>query len=275
MSVDREKQYMTQTETDIAFLLAEATDEVEIGIAPVQAVMRGGRRRRARRWAMAAATAVVVLGGSAGATLAFAGLPGEHRAPVAVKPTSPEARHVYEPQITELSRGVYHGKEWHVSVEVWGAPRDKAEAVRQRHAMSALGIEPAVDKPAELVGKISHFVTRANGGGRPQQLMFDSVGTPDRFTGTDLQSMATRFTPDGASSGQLVVGEVATTALEVTCRWKDGTSTVARVATGRTPGDPASAIRSAAGYPWAKWFVCVSPAGKTLKEADTTKWAGR
>ncbi|MGW2723783.1 hypothetical protein [Streptomyces sp. NPDC001492] len=270
MSADRETNH-DMTNSDIALLLAEAADRVEIGIAPTQAVIRGGRRRRARRWAVAAAAAVVVLGGSAGATLAFAGLPGEHRAQEVAKPTSPEARHVYEPQITELSRGVYKGTEWHVSVQVWGAPRTDAEAVRQWHAMAALGMKPAVDKPAELVGRTSHFATRANGGGRPQQLMYDSVAVPDRMSGTDLQSMATRFAPDSASSGQLVVGEVATTAREVTCQWKDGTSTVARPATGHTPGSPVSAIRPAAGYPWANWFVCVSPEGKTFKEVKVTK----
>ncbi|MFF4114242.1 hypothetical protein ACFY0P_12320 [Streptomyces sp. NPDC001714] len=271
MSADRENHDMTQAESDIALLLADAADEVEIGIAPVQAVMRGGRRRRSRRWAVAAATAVAVLAGAAGVTVAVAGLPGEQRTQVAAPPASPEARHVYEPQVTELSRGVYKGTEWHVSVQVWGAPRTDAEAVRQWHAMAALGMKPAVDKPAELVGRTSHFATRASGGDRPQQLMYDSVAAPDRMSGTDLQSMATRFTPDAASSGQLVVGEVATTAREVTCQWKDGTSTVARLATGHTPGSPASAIRPAAGYPWANWFVCVSPEGKIFKEVKVTK----
>ncbi|MFF5145259.1 hypothetical protein ACFY6U_37025 [Streptomyces sp. NPDC013157] len=271
MSADRENHDMTQAESDIALLLADAADEVEIGIAPVQAVLRGGRRRRSRRWAVAAATAVAVLGGSAGVTLAFAGLPGEHRAQEVAKPASPEARHVYEPQVTELSRGVYKGQEWHVSVQVWGAPRTRAEAERQWHAMSALGMAPAVGKPAELVGKISYFAVRAHGGDHPQQLMFNSVSAPEPQVGTDLQSMATRFTPDAASSGQLVIGEVATTAREVTCWWKDGTSTVARVATGHTPGDPVSAIRPAAGSSWADWFVCVSPEGKTFKEVKVTK----
>ncbi|MYW16381.1 hypothetical protein GT039_12405, partial [Streptomyces sp. SID2955] len=56
--------------SDIALLLADAADEVEIGIAPVQAVVRGGRRRRARRRAVLAATALV-LTGSTGAALAF------------------------------------------------------------------------------------------------------------------------------------------------------------------------------------------------------------
>ncbi|MFB7508308.1 hypothetical protein ACFC0P_33555, partial [Streptomyces broussonetiae] len=60
MSADRDNHGTAEmTQTDIALLLADAADEVEIGIAPVQAVIRGGRRRRARRWAVAAATALV------------------------------------------------------------------------------------------------------------------------------------------------------------------------------------------------------------------------
>ncbi|MEV0476818.1 hypothetical protein AB0I50_44310 [Streptomyces prunicolor] len=57
MSADRETN-QTMTDRDIALLLADAADEVEIGIAPYQAVIRGGRRRRARRWALATATAL-------------------------------------------------------------------------------------------------------------------------------------------------------------------------------------------------------------------------
>lgn len=74
MSADRERNH-DMSDSDIALLLADATDEVEIGIAPYEAVIRGGRRRRARRWAVAAATALVLAGSSA--TLAVAGLPGE------------------------------------------------------------------------------------------------------------------------------------------------------------------------------------------------------
>ncbi|CAM5602706.1 hypothetical protein SGLAM104S_07066 [Streptomyces glaucescens] len=52
MGANRETEH-DMSHTDIAFLLAEAADEVEIGIAPYQSVLRGGRRRRARRWAVA------------------------------------------------------------------------------------------------------------------------------------------------------------------------------------------------------------------------------
>lgn len=72
MSADRETTHDMATDADISFLLAEAADEVEIGAAPYQAVLRGGRRRRARRWAMAAAAALVVAGSTG--TLALAGV---------------------------------------------------------------------------------------------------------------------------------------------------------------------------------------------------------
>lgn len=50
------------TQHDIAFLLAEAADEVKIGTAPVQALIRGGRSRKARRWAVVATTTLVAAG---------------------------------------------------------------------------------------------------------------------------------------------------------------------------------------------------------------------
>ncbi|MER5828915.1 hypothetical protein ABT086_43740, partial [Streptomyces mirabilis] len=70
MSADRETNH-DMTHRDIAFLLADAADEAEIGIAPYQAVVRGGRRRKARRWALAAAAALVIAGSTG--TLALAG----------------------------------------------------------------------------------------------------------------------------------------------------------------------------------------------------------
>ncbi|MFE1883115.1 hypothetical protein ACFW7O_26195, partial [Streptomyces diastatochromogenes] len=73
MSADQNRNH-DMSQTDIALLLADAADEVEIGIAPVQAVIRGGRRRRARRWAVATVTALVVAGATG--ALAVTGLPG-------------------------------------------------------------------------------------------------------------------------------------------------------------------------------------------------------
>ncbi|MFJ3301995.1 hypothetical protein ACIPSA_02520 [Streptomyces sp. NPDC086549] len=261
------------TQTDIAFLLADAADEVEIGIAPVQAVMRGGRRRKARRWAVAAATAVV-LAGSTGATLALTGMPGGHGdrgAEVATQPASPEARHVDEPQSTELAWGTYRGKQWSVGVDVWSAPRNVSEAIRQFGAMSDLGLKPSVDKSVDLIGKTSYFVSRRWGTERKLQVMYNTAKDVDHLTGTDLGAIATRFSSDVASDGRLVVGAVAKTARQVTCHWKDGRTTVAN----RVPKDhethTTAAIRPAAGFPGANWFVCVAPEGTSYASAEVTK----
>ncbi len=274
MNGDRENHDMTQT--DIALLLADAADEVEIGIAPVQAVIRGGRRRKARRWAVAAATALA-LAGSTGVTLAFAGLPGEHAdrvTPTAPRPLSAEARHVYDPQQTELSRGAEHGKEWRVWVQVWGAPRDTREADLQFAAMRRMGLRPEVDKAADLVGKTSYFSMRSYGDDDlPLMVMDDTARRIDRFSGTDLQAVAVSFEEVSATAPErLVVGHVAKSAREVTCRWKDGSSTVARPA-GPAPAahDGTSLIRPVAGYPGGNWFVCVGPEGATYKDAEVTK----
>lgn len=273
MSANRENHEMTQS--DIAFLLADAADEVEIGTAPVQAVIRGGRRRRARRWAVATATALVVAG-TTGA-LAVTGLPGDgnsggRQANVAKPPASPEARHVYEPQRTELGRGTYQGKEWHVGVQVWGAPRNAAEADRQFDAMAELGIEPAeAREPADLIGKISYFATRGWGDNRPQQVMFNTVEKFEKFSGTDLQAVATRLGYGGETSGQLVIGIVAKTARQVACHWKDGTTAVAERVDGFSPDDLGLGIRSVDGFQGGNWFVCTTSAGTSYEKAEVTK----
>ncbi|MFI1361890.1 hypothetical protein [Streptomyces griseochromogenes] len=273
MNADREMNDMT-TQTDIALLLADAADGVEIGTAPVQAVLRGGRRRRARRWAVASATALVVTG-TTGA-LAVTGLPdgghADRQANVAKPPASAEARHVYEPQRTELARGVYKGKEWHVAVQVWGAPRNEDEAARQFDAMGELGLRPAdAHRAADLVGKTSYFATRGWGENQPQQVMFNSFKKFERFSGADMQSVATRLGYGGESSGRLVVGIVAKTARQVTCHWKDGTTSVAEPAEGFSAHDTGSAIRVVDGFQGANWFTCVAPEGTSYASAEVTK----
>ncbi|MQY32877.1 hypothetical protein SRB17_08360 [Streptomyces sp. RB17] len=265
MSADRESHDMNgmtdMTQTDIAFLLADAADEVEIGIAPVQAVIRGGRRRRARRWAVAAAT-TLVLTGSTGATLAVTGLPGggsgDRTAPVAIRPALPRARQVDEPQRTDLASGLYRGKQWRVELQVWDAPRDRTEAVRQYNAMKRLGLEAAqVHRAADLIGKSSFFVTRAWGEHPQQQVMFNTAETLDRPSGTDLESIATRLGWGPESSGRLVIGEVAQTAGQVKCTWNDGTSTVAV---------PRAGVGASSA-----WFVCVAPEGRHYRSAEVMR----
>jgi hypothetical protein len=199
MSADRETN-QTMTDRDIALLLADAADEVEIGIAPYQAVIRGGRRRRARRWALATATALVIVGTSGG--LALAGLRGGDGGEVtpavtqrATQPSTPEERHVYTPQETTLAAGVEQGETWYVTVDVWGAPRTEAEAAAQLRSMSSHQEEPwDKDNASALVGKITYFVRRSFGSGDPAFLMGNSVSPQDASVGTDLQSAATPWT---------------------------------------------------------------------------------
>ncbi|WP_369222432.1 hypothetical protein AB5J52_13935 [Streptomyces sp. R39] len=246
MSADRENHDMTQT--DIALLLAGATDEVEIGTAPVQAVMRGGRRRRARRWAVAAATAVVVLTGSAGATLAFAGRPGEHRTQVAT-----QVRDVARPQVTELAHGTDHGKRWRVVVSVWQAPRDRTEAARQREAMQSYGIDgSALPGLTRLVGRTSFYASLYYGDAPLRPVIFNTVDKWEKFAGADLESGAVHLAEEDAE-GRLVVGMVATSVGQVRCTWKSGAATVA-------------VPRAAAGSP-VDWFVCVAPDGTGYADA--------
>lgn len=273
MSADRERNN-DMTQTDIALLLADAADEVEIGIAPVQAVLRGGRRRRARRWAVAATTALV-LAGSTGATLALTGMPGGHGdrgAPVATRPASPEARHVYQPQRTELSRGTDHGKEWMVSIDVWGAPRDKAEAAVQLEAMKEYGLGlGARPNLSGLVGKTSYYVNLYYGNDHPRTMIFDSVDKWDHMAGTDLVSGAVPLAEeDVVGPSRLVVGRIAKSARQVTCAWMNGTTTVARPSSAYTAAGNESVIRSAAGTP-VNWFVCVGPDGTGYKDVRVTK----
>ncbi|MGW3492934.1 hypothetical protein [Streptomyces sp. NPDC001020] len=269
MSADRENQDMTHR--DIALLLADAADEVEIGIAPYQAVIRGGRRRRARRLAVAGATALV-LAGSTGATLALAGLPGEggnRVAPAATQPASPEARHVSQPQRTELAAGTDQGEEWAVYIDVWGAPRDESEARLQLGAMREYGVHPAeVGKASDLVGKTSYFVARGVGDGQPRTIMFNTVKKWDRMSGGDIQSMAAPLKPGTLGPYRLVVGKVAKTAQQVTCTWKDGTTSVVHRASDDNPKH--RGIRSAAGSP-VNWFVCLGPKGTGWKSDEVSK----
>ncbi|WP_405873395.1 hypothetical protein [Streptomyces sp. NBC_00005] len=271
MSADREASH-DMTDRDIALLLADAADGVEIGIAPTQAVIRGGRRRRARRWALATAAAVAIVGTTG--TVALAGLQGGgdgHRgASVATRPPATAAeRHVYDPQVTTVAQGTYKGKEWQVTVEVWGAPRNQAEAERQSAAFAGRDRDPVVDKPAELVGKTSFFAVRTYGDEKSQPVMFNTVKRIERLKGTDMENIATRFSPT-TGLGHLVIGEVAKTAKELTCHWKDGTSTVVRLVPANSTVDRTDVIRPVAGFAGGNWFVCVAPSGTSYLSAEVT-----
>ncbi|WP_369168964.1 hypothetical protein AB5J49_14035 [Streptomyces sp. R28] len=261
MSADRETNHgMTShdtTHTDIALLLADAADEVEIGIAPYGAVLRGGRRRKARRWAVATATALALVG-SAG-SLAVAGLPGGdggRGAQVATQAPTGEDRHVYEPQQTELSRGTDQGEDWRVVISVWGPPGDKGEARKQLAAMTEYGIEaPAQPQLSEAVGRTSYFVSLHYGNNHRRALIFDTVEKWDDMSDKGIVYGALPLSKGGTSGpNRLVVGRVARTAQQVKCTWSDGTSSV-------------DLPKAAAGSPL-KWFVCVGPKGAANREAE-------
>ncbi|MGW2825594.1 hypothetical protein ACWC24_31990 [Streptomyces sp. NPDC001443] len=271
MSADRKaNQHMTND--DIALLLAEAAGEVEIGIAPTEAVVRGGRRRRARRWALAAATALVVAG-TAG-TLALAGTPGGGRVSPAVTAPSqltPPGLFGYR---TVLAQGTDRGKPWKVYVDVWAAPRDAAQAQAQLSEMVRHGEMPVDARTAsDLVGRTSFFVYRNSQEGSAWS-MHKTVDAKDVQAGDDLESAAMPLESGSEGPQRLVVGRVARTVRQVTCTWKDGTSTVVdRAAVGSASGEGIAAdegvIRSAEGSP-DDWFVCLAPQGTSFDSVKVT-----
>lgn len=271
MSADREPD-QDMTHRDIALLLADVADGVDVGIAPTQAVIRGGRRRRARRWAVAAAAALAIVGTTG--TVALAGLPGGdggRAEPAATRSSapSPDAFHA-EPRRTELASGTEDGKDWQVFVDMWDAPRDKAQAEAQLTAMGEYkGEWPAsVRTAADLVGKRTYFVQRSYQGDT-SVVIENSLPERDVNVSTDMESAGLGLSPQ-AKPLRLVVGRIARTALEVTCDWKDGTSTVLHRVSGReADGSLKQGIRSAEGSP-DRWFVCVAPKGTAYANARVT-----
>lgn len=276
MGADRETNH-DMTHRDIAFLLADAADEVEIGIAPYQAVIRGGRRRKARRWALAAAAALVIAGSTG--TLALAGgLDGDgHRvAPVATRPPTGEERHVYEPQRTTLANWSEGGKEWRVTIDVWGAPESAEEAQVQWTAMGGYGEAPAdVHTAKDLVG-LSRYFVRLSVDDRTSTVSWGEFGKGESVSGTDMPTSYAMPLPAGdkaepGAPNRLVIGDVAPTARNVTCTWNDGTTTeVPRVTEGGGFGvDFKPSIRPVKGSQ-PNWFVCLAPEGKSYRSVKVT-----
>ncbi|WP_367323564.1 hypothetical protein [Streptomyces sp. HUAS ZL42] len=276
-SADRETNH-DMTHHDIAFLLADAADEVEIGTAPTQALIRGGRRRKTRRWAVAAGTALVVAG-STGA-LAMTGVPGGGHAvaPMATQPpVNSSSPQVFQPHgRAMLATGTDGDKEWRVTIDVWPAPVNAADAQAMMNAMAEYGETPTgVTTAAELVGKSAYFVHRGtgqNGIGWEHLTLHALTGKGDTMSGGDIEAVAVPLDP-AATDGpeRLVIGHVAKTAQEVTCTWKDGTKTVVR----RAPADgdinsDEMAIRIPDGSPYG-WFVCLAPKGTAYKSVEVTK----
>ncbi|MEU0208832.1 hypothetical protein [Streptomyces canus] len=263
MSTNRETSH-DMSDSDIAVLLADAADEVEIGIAPYQAVLRGGRRRRARRWAVAAATALVLAGSSA--TLAVAGLPGGDGGQVATQPLVPVDADPSRVLHTTLATGTDQGSKWRVLIDVWSAPRDEKQAEAQRAAMALRGeTPPDAHDASDLIGKITYFVYRGYGD-RTTKIMENTVPASDTMTGTDLISGSLPLRPDAKADVRLVIGYLAKTAQRVNCTWTNDTATVVEKA-GAATGTDVPAIRSAEGSPY-NWFVCVAPKGTEYKTAE-------
>ncbi|MDX3519730.1 hypothetical protein [Streptomyces scabiei] len=269
--------HSTPLERDIALLLADAADDVTVGIAPYQAVLRGGRRRRTRRWAVAAAAAVVIAGTTG--TLAVATVSGEGRvhtmpaAPVPTERATPDSRTTKEPSRTTLAQGRDRGRAWRVTIEVWAAPKTEKAAERQLAAMGLFGDSPTgVEDASELVGKSWHFV-RLTLGGKQKDAMID--GESDTPSGTDLQVFATPFGIDHPSDDdpeRLVVGQVAPTAQEVRVTWTDGTFVdIGRQGDGDGKADPGDPRIVEAKGAKASWFVALAPEGVGYQSAEVTR----
>ncbi|AVV42880.1 hypothetical protein C6376_17080 [Streptomyces sp. P3] len=275
MGADRETNH-DMAAHDIAFLLADAAGEVEIGIAPTQALIRGGRRRRARRWAVAAATAVVVVG-STGA-LAVTGLPGGDgdRATPAATQRVTESPTPFQPhnRVT-LASGTDGGREWRVTLDVWPAPIDVQDARATMNAMAEYAQFPAgVRTPVDLVGKSAYFVHRSVGEeATAVQVMtlHGLTGPGDSLTGRRIYALADQLTPYGRGPARLVIGQVAKTARQVTCTWKNGTKTeVDRVPATTGVRADAPAVRTIDDSPY-NWFVCLAPQGTEYASAEVTR----
>ncbi|MEU3618387.1 hypothetical protein ABZ725_39600 [Streptomyces sp. NPDC006872] len=266
------------TQHDIAVLLAEAADEVEIGIAPTQALIRGGRRRRARRWAVATATALVVAG-STGA-LAAGGLPGgggERVTPAATQPAATGTASSFRPTTSiTLWTGTDGGKEWQVTLDVWPAPADVRDARAMMNAMEEYGETPtAANTAADLVGRSAYFVyrgTEANGVAWQHLTLHGLTAAGDTMSGTAMDAFAVPLDPTAEGPDRLVIGHVAKTARQVTCTWKNGTKTEVGRAPSNAAGDgvAAPALRTADGSPY-DWFACLAPQGTEYESAEVTR----
>ncbi|MGW0580863.1 hypothetical protein ACWD25_34080, partial [Streptomyces sp. NPDC002920] len=212
--------------------------------------------------------------GSTGA-LALTGLPGGERAtPVTTLPAVIASPTVSQPQgKATLATGTDGGLEWRVTVDVWPAPADEAEARAELNAMAEYGESPAVNAPADLIGRSAYFVHRGtgeNGVDREHLTMQGLSAGSDAMAGTDIEAAAVPLDPDSAGPERLVIGRVAKTAQQVTCAWKDGTSTeVHRVPPNADINSDEMAIRPTEGLPY-DFFVCLAPKDTAYESANVT-----
>ncbi|MEU5773125.1 hypothetical protein [Streptomyces venezuelae] len=207
--------------SDIAHRLADVADVVEIGAAPYQAVLRGGRRRKTRRWALGALAAATIVASTG--SLALAVVDGRDRAQVASDQGTARARHVYTPRATPLTevRGGSGTPVARVELQVWGAPRDDAEARGQKRAMTQAGVwdERTTDPAPNFDQPWYAIVVRTAGKGDK----VESFGLQDKEPGGDdgLSFASVEFEVQGRT---VTVGHVGPGTKRVEYEYEHGTS---------------------------------------------------
>ncbi|WP_238431959.1 hypothetical protein [Streptomyces cavernae] len=263
MSADRETNH-DMTHGEIALLLAEATEEVEIGTAPYQEVVRGGRRRRARRWAVATAATLVIAGSTGSLALAGA-MGGDDRRTVATDSENPTPDVVDRPRYTTLAVGTDKGRKWEVRISVWEAPLDASEARAQLDAMPLYGSDPKGVRDAEdLVGKSWFFVDLVVDG-TVSTVVQGPTEPGDTPSGKDMTSYAVPLGDDG--SYRLAICRLPSTAKRAEVTWDNGSTTVVH----RNPQGTGMEYDKAAIHPVdgadSSWFVASAPEGVAFKAA--------
>ncbi|MFI9558234.1 hypothetical protein [Nonomuraea endophytica] len=190
-------------ERDIALLLREAAEGVEVGAAPYEKVVRGGRRRRARRRAAGAVLALAL----AGIAVPVAGDLTADRPLVNWEPTAKvelDRRYVYDPSVTTL--GEVNGQP--VVIEVWGAARDAAELREQQRHMIARNVwdeRTSGDEPE--IGQTWYLVYL----GAQKRTLATGVEEVGYFTHT--QTIGSRL---------VVVGQVTPDIRRIIYKWSTG-----------------------------------------------------
>ncbi|MYY84747.1 MULTISPECIES: hypothetical protein [unclassified Streptomyces] len=205
---------------DIAHRLADVADEVEIGAAPYQAVLRGGRRRKARRWALGALAAATIVASTG--SLALAVVDGRDRTQTASERGTAQDRHVYTPWYTPLTevRDGSGNRSARVELQVWGAPRGEREAHGQKVAMMAAGVwdERKTDPVPDFDRPWYAIVVTADG-----KEKVTSFGLQDEEPGGDdgLGFASVEFEAKGRT---VTVGHVGPRTKRVEYEYEDGTS---------------------------------------------------
>ncbi|MFI6941790.1 hypothetical protein ACIBI4_21155 [Streptomyces sp. NPDC050418] len=114
---------------DIKEQLAQLADEMPVSSAPVDALVRGGRRRRARRRVAVAAAAVAFTLPVGGALVWTQSGGGERPLHVGTQPTQQPG--VLQPVTTILAKERVGGEVWELSLTMYAAPRTQQEALAQ------------------------------------------------------------------------------------------------------------------------------------------------